>query len=47
MKKLATDRDVIVTIVKDHYPVLEKCLLYQGTSIKIEVVRLIGYLCID
>lgn len=47
VKKLAIERDVVVTIVKDHYPVLEKCLLYHGTVIKAEVIRLIGYLCID
>lgn len=47
IKKLSVERDIVVTIVKDHYSVLEKCLLYHGTIIKAEVVRLIGYLCID
>lgn len=47
IKKLSGKREIVVLIVKDYFQTIQNCLMYQGVTIKMEVLRLLIYLCID
>lgn len=47
VKKIAAERQIVVLIVKDYFNVIQNCLMYQGTTIKLETLRLLVYLCND